>query len=77
MLGDAQARQIEPGPMTEERKRFLTNDWRSNRLAERGWKRGGSQLDQFNEQARDLSQRIAKAEKKVDELAKAQATAEP
>lgn len=72
VLGDARARQTQPGPMTDERKRVLIENWRANRLAERGWKRGGFQLDAFREQEADLEKRITRAQKKVDDLAMAQ-----
>ena len=65
-LGDEQVRQIEPGPMTDERRRALVGAWRDKRLSERGWKQGQSTREDMQRRLTDLAQRIKRAETRLN-----------
>jgi hypothetical protein len=76
-LGDASVRQIEPGPMNDERRRSLIGAWRDNRLAERGWQSGAMAGETMQQQLREVAGRIKRQQAKVDKLAAAAPDAQP
>lgn len=65
-MGDASVRQLEPGAMTDERRRALISAWRDNRMAERGWRTGSG--EQLGVNLRDMADRIKRQQAKVDRL---------
>lgn len=70
-LGDASVRQLEPGAMTDERRRSLIGAWRDNRMAERGWRSGSE--DSLRVGLRETADRIKRQQAKVDRLVTASA----
>ena len=73
-MGDASVRQIEAGPLTEERKRALIGAWRDNRMQERGWKTSG---DLLAGKAREIEDALKRAERKLKEATSAAAASAP
>lgn len=64
-MGETQVRQIEPGALREERRRALTDHWRSDKLAEKGWRGGTIEGESLRRQHEDLTDRAERAVRKV------------
>ncbi len=64
-MAETQVRQIEPGALREERRRTLIDHWRSDQLAEMGWRGGTIEGESLRRQHQDLLDRAMRAERKV------------
>lgn len=75
VMGDAAVRQLEPGPMRDERRRVLVESWRDNRMAERGWSLASHLGQRFSASLHDVGVRIETARRRLDSAQRAAAEA--
>lgn len=74
-MEDAAVRQIEAGPLTDERRRVLERDWRAKRFYEMSdGKYAYGKESSIRREIEDLEARVARARKKLDEAARGQDT---